>query len=231
MGSRWFGPDTILLNPQIPLEIFLPPSDFKNVHFLGTHDQDGFNDGVFFLHVSDWSVQVLLDALSVPSNHPSLNPDGDKAQHSLQMVLTHDRFRENVFYQPRTWYNAYQLSTDTSEARKGDLLVHFHDLGGDRWSAMSRTLEQLARRGSDGWSVPLEDTTYELQVFEYWQRMRVSRELLERAKAKMHEHEVEGAVRRLQYASTYEMDVADAMNHALDNLKDALGIREGETIA
>ena len=64
----------ILLNPRMPLEIFLPPEEFDHIHFLGTHDEEGLNCGVFFIRVHEWSVQMLLDVLAIPDHHPEVQP-------------------------------------------------------------------------------------------------------------------------------------------------------------
>lgn len=222
----WLGPDVILLNPQIPLEIFLPPDDFDHMHFLATHDSDGLNGGVFFLHVHEWSVKLLIEIMALPRNHPALKQAAEKDELSMEMVVTSEHFRGHATYQPRRWYNAYQLSVAEFEGQPGDLLVHFHDLEGDKWSAMANALGQLSRKNST-WSVPLAMTTYESEIAEYWGRLRKARKLLQQAEKRRREDEVDGAAKRLEYAVNYEADLESVMNSSIDNLKKALGIKEG----
>ncbi|KAK3725352.1 hypothetical protein LTR37_000322 [Vermiconidia calcicola] len=226
----WFGPDVILLNPQIPLEIFLPPSDFINTHFLGTHDQEGINCGVFFLRVHEWSVRMMIEVLTVLKSHIDVkeNPES-QVQKALQTVITSDQFRGHVNYQPRTWYNAYQLGMDEFEGEPGNLLVHFHDLGGDKWSAMANTIDQ-----KEDWrgrlSVPLKQTTYELETREYWERIRRAWHLLNLAQSRPYVPDADESFRRLQYAVTYEMDRSEVLITAMGNLQDALGLQENEKV-
>ena len=216
----WFGPDVFVLNPQIPLEIFLPPSDFSHAYFLGTQDQDGFNGGVFFIRVHEWSVKMLIEVLSTPKDE--FQGASDKGAKALDQVLRSDQYRDHVFYQPRSWYNAYQLSTDQFEGKQGDLLVHFHGLGGDKWSAMADTISQQSESSKE-WSVPLAQTHYRAETEEYWERIRTAHDLLGRARPRMFDPSIDGPLRRLQYASTYEMDNVSALNKAIDMLMEVVG--------
>ena len=118
----------------------MPPDDFEHTNFVGTHDDDGLNSGAFFLRVDGWSVQMLIEVLAPPRD-PGFDIAAWKDDKALENVLTSEPFREAVVYQPRTWFNAYQLSSDRFEGKRGDLLVHFHDLEGDKWSAMQQTLD------------------------------------------------------------------------------------------
>ncbi|TKA23766.1 hypothetical protein B0A50_07048 [Salinomyces thailandicus] len=230
----WFGPDIILLNPHIPLELFLPPPDFPNLHFIGTHDPTGLNTGIFFLSVSEWSVNLLIDVLALPktsssSSSPSLASATDKDQAALQQTLTLPAYRAAVVYQPRAWFNTYQLSATHFEGHPGNLLVHFHDLDGDRWSSMSHYLAQISQPNST-WRVPLSLTTYESEVEEFWDRLRSAGTLLDESQRQFGVEGVEEKARRLGYAFHFEADVEGTMLRAMDDLKVAMGIREGEKV-
>jgi hypothetical protein len=64
---RWltcFDADAIIVNPLIPLETFPPPKDISNVHALVTEDWNGLNNGIFYLQVSAWSVEMLSAVLA-----------------------------------------------------------------------------------------------------------------------------------------------------------------------
>jgi len=228
---RWLGPDIIVLNPQIPLEIFLPPEDFKHTNFVGTHDSDGLNGGAFFLRVDDWSVQMLVEVIA-PPREPSVNIAELKDEKALETVLRGEKFREGVVYQPRTWFNAYQLSADRFEGKRGDLLVHFHDLEGDKWPAMQQTLEKLSdHKVNSTWSVPLRQTTYEQEVLEFWDRMRKGKKLLELAEKEMGDGVVKEAAEKLSWTIDYLCDQEREVHAAMDRMKAALGITEGEKVA
>lgn len=224
---RWLGPDIILLNPHVPLELFLPPDDYDHIHFVGTHDTEGLNSGAFFLRVHEWSVRLLIEVLSMPKNDPSLQHAIGKDQMALEMVLTAPNWRQQVVYQPKTWFNAYQLGVDHFEGKRGDLLVHFHDLEGDKWSAMSAYLAQVSLRNNT-WSVPLGMTTYQYEIDEYWDRIRNTERLLNLAERHMDDHRVEEAAKRLGYAFHFEADIEKVMHEEMDLLKVVLGIVEGE---
>ncbi|KAK6390078.1 hypothetical protein LTR65_005891 [Meristemomyces frigidus] len=222
----WLGPDIILLNPHVPLDIFLPPADYAHVHFLGTHDTAGLNTGAFFLRVHEWSVRLLIEVLSLPKHEPALEHAVDKDQMALEMLLTAASWRQQVVYMPRTWFNAYQLDVDKFEGKRGDLLVHFHDLEGDKWSAMSAYLAQVALRNST-WSRPLATTTYASEIDEYWERVRNAERLLDVAERHSADKGVEEAAKRLGYAFHFEADIEKVMHQAMDGMKEALGIVEG----
>ena len=215
----WVSPDVMILNTQIPLEIFLPPDDFKHGHVLITRDET-INDGVFFLHVHSWTARMLIDVLAVPKREFG----EDHARKALNKILRSESYRDNVFYQPRKWYNTYQTSPSNTEAQAGDLLVHFHGLGGDKWGAMASTIAKTEDLRRD-WSLPLEQTSYEKEIGDYWNRIREARTLLAEAQQQAEEPHVDPSYRRLQYATTYEVDDIDAIGSALSALREATGIQ------
>jgi hypothetical protein len=221
----WVSPDVMILNPQIPLESFLPPDDFKNGRLLATRDQDGVASGVFFLQVHPWSVKMLIDLLSIPKNE--FGSDGrlgqDASRRAFEKVLRSDDYRDHVFYQPRKWYNTYQLSASESESQRGDLLIHFHGLGGDKWGAMASVIKNEGMRRD--WNLPLEQTQYQKEIAEFWNRIGEAKSLLWQAREQAPEPHVDPAYRRLQYATTYEVDDADVMKTAISALSEVTGIQ------
>lgn len=53
------------MNPQIPLDIFIPPSpEFDYVNLLATSDRHGLNDGCFLIKINDWSAKLLSGVIS-----------------------------------------------------------------------------------------------------------------------------------------------------------------------
>lgn len=225
----WFQPDVVVLNPEIPLEIFLPlESDLEDVHFLASHDDQGqLDSGVFFLRVHEWSARMLTEVLATPRVLPGLQLAPRKDRFALAAMISSETFRDNVLYQPRNWYNAYALSAETSEYGPGDMQLHFHDTSGDRWSGMSRTLNFLSTTPSK-FSVPLERTTYPKETQEYWNRIQTARRLLQKAQDHSDEQGVQARLQRLGYAMNYEADKAKVMQEGIDGLRDALGVTNGE---
>lgn len=208
------------------MEIFLPPPGFENIHFLGTQDSEGFNCGIYFVRVHEWSVRLLIEVLDAPSVRPEILQAEDKGRRAFEMVLRSDKFRAHVLYQPRSWYNAYQINSTTFEGVRGDVLVHFHDLGGDKWTAMADMISRPAST-QKSWSIPLEETTYEREISDYWERVRKCREMLQLGRPKAQDKVVFDALRRLEFASTYEVDDEEKMSSALSGLRTALD-RQGD---
>ena len=56
---RWFDYDSFLLNPKFGLSHFLPPAEFQHANVLVTKDGNGLNNGVFFIWVCAWAVEVM----------------------------------------------------------------------------------------------------------------------------------------------------------------------------
>lgn len=136
-----------------------------------------------------------------------------------------------MVYQPRRWWNALQTDLDTFEGEKGDLLVHFWDLGGDKWAAMAKTLDSLGHGDGNGnvtaksagaWKKPFEETGYERKVEAFWDRMREAKRLFSDAAPRMGEVNVRGAVERLGWVRDYQSDDEEKMTEALLRVRDAL---------
>lgn len=215
----WFQPDVIVLNPEVPLEVFLPPdSDFDHVHLLATHDNaDKLDSGVFFLRVHEWSAKMLVEVLS----------SSQKDRLALSNVLRSAGVRDSVYYQPRHWYNAYATSANTSEYQRGNVQLHFHGSGGDKWSGLSNMLDILSSAPSD-FAVSLGRTSYEAETRAYWSRIEMAHRVLRKAERRLEEEGVQARFQRLAYATNYEADKERVMQEAIDGLRDALGVNHGE---
>lgn len=173
---------------------------------------------------------MLVEVLA-PPREPGVDIAQWKDAKALENVLASEQFRDAVVYQPRMWFNAYQLDAERFEGKRGDLLVHFHDLEGDKWSAMQQTLNKLSdRKINSTWSVPLRETTYEREVLEFWDRLRKSKKLLELAAKKTGEYQVDKARDKLSWVKDYQCDREDVMHSAMDEMKSALGMAEGEKV-
>lgn len=69
----WHDRDTVLMNPQIPLDVFLPPEpQFSHIHLLVTNDRHGLNNGVFMVRVSQWAFKLFASALSIREYQPEI---------------------------------------------------------------------------------------------------------------------------------------------------------------
>lgn len=126
----WVDVDTIIINPYVPLETFLPPptKDFEDIHLLVTHDWNGLNNGVFPIRVCEWSVELLSTVLA----YPHFKPDEFlqfRDQSAMANILKWPHFKRHTLQVPQRWYNAYQGEIEETiaefQTRPGDLLVHF----------------------------------------------------------------------------------------------------------
>lgn len=185
-SNSWFDADTIILNPKVPWTTFLPPTKFPNVHFIGSKNWDGFNSGVFFLRVHEWSVKMLADAQAIPSLRPEI-PIMWTDQSAMLESFSRPQFRESVVYQPLHWFNELQLQKveqtmvkDKPNVHPGDMLIHFAGMMKDKREFMGPWLDEVENM-ADRWAVPLENTTYLRDVKEYWYTYGRAREALDRA--------------------------------------------------
>jgi hypothetical protein len=60
------------MNPNLPLEMFIPPSGLEDIHLLTTNDRNGLNNGVFFFKVNQWSLKFFSAALAFGHYNPDV---------------------------------------------------------------------------------------------------------------------------------------------------------------
>lgn len=206
--DRWIDADLILVNPSVPLESFLPPTDLvESIHFLGGRDHNGLNTGTFFLRVSAWSVHMLNKAIGLAFYHPEIELGNSFDQVAMSHVLTNDYgFDEKAqewehpnetisakakrlsvvtrpfLFQPREWYNTYEFKHgyEGGSATAGHLLVHFPGLEQDRWALMDAWLDRISHDAAV-WDIPFANTVYASEVPKYWQLVREARALVKSA--------------------------------------------------
>ena len=181
---RWFDADTIILNQNIPWEAFLPPSDtFPDINFLGNKDWNGFNCGVFFLRINEWSVNFLTEASALPLLRPEVEL-GTRApnyeQDAMVWVLDKEGYREHVVYQPRQWYNPFAEGEHHElEHERGDLLIHFPGMP-EKHTAIGRWLDKVDQ-SSEELTIPVSNLTLKAEIAQFWTRLNNAKGLLDRA--------------------------------------------------
>lgn len=179
----WFDADTIILNPMVPWTTFLPPTKFPNIHLVASKNWDGFNSGVFFLRVHEWSVKMLADAQALPSLRPEITIQWAD-QGAMLESFSRPQFRDAVVFQPMHWYNEFQLQEsmvkDRPNVHPGDMLIHFAGLAKDKRQFMGPWLDKV-ENVADQWTVPLEDTNYVRDVERYWDTYGHAKDMLDRA--------------------------------------------------
>jgi len=180
----WFDADTIILNQNIPWEAFLPPSDkFPEINFLGNKDWNGYNCGVFFLRVNEWSVNFLTEASALPLLRPEVEL-GTRApnyeQDAMVWVLEKEGYREHVVYQPREWYNPFQEGENhESEHQNGDMLIHFPGMQ-EKHAAMGTWLDKVDQSPEE-LQVPVSNLTLKADIAHFWTRLNNARVQLDKA--------------------------------------------------
>ncbi|KIW45298.1 uncharacterized protein PV06_03696 [Exophiala oligosperma] len=180
----WFDGDIVLMNPKIPLEIFLPPEDkWGHIHALVTNDHRGLNNGVFFLRVHEWSVWLMTATLGLEIYEPDTELEfGD--QSAMGIWVLEERFRANIMHVPQRWFNAYagnrgetnglfadplapQSKVHANSIKEGDLLVHHAGHKSLRAQRMAPWMD-VAEQHLPQWELELEETTYQQEIADFW---------------------------------------------------------------
>ncbi|KAK2629707.1 hypothetical protein QTJ16_000527 [Diplocarpon rosae] len=170
----WFDADTVLLNRQIPLEIFIPPAEHGDVQLLKTDDFNGFNNGVFMVAVTSWSVELFTSIISFQDFSPD-TPLFLRDQSAMNILLMQPKYANHTVTVPQHWFNAYkeetnpELAAPADQVRSGDLLVHLAglvyqeewlDIFCNRWE-----------RDPSKWDIDLDKTTYPAEIKEFWRNV------------------------------------------------------------
>ncbi|KGO43105.1 Galactosyl transferase [Penicillium expansum] len=186
----WVDADSIILNNDMPVEIFLPPSDLKDIHLVATQDQNGLNTGIMFLHVHPWMINFLTETMGYPIYLPQIDLGRSADQESMRRVLNKTTggtdgqgYADGVSYLPRPWINTYEWDW-AYEGKRGDLLVHFPGLEERRWPHMAKWLN-IVETTPQKWNLPLEETGYINKTTTYWSQIRSAKESLKSAEKKL----------------------------------------------
>ena len=189
-GCRWVDSDIIILNDEIPVEIFLPPSDMKDIHLVASRDQNGLDSGVMFLHVHPWTVSLLTEIMAYPLYLPGIDLGQSADPEGMGRVLNKTTggpsgkgYTDGVVYLPKPWINAYQRDM-VYEGNKGDLLVHFPELEKRQWQYMAKWLDATENMPHE-WDVSLQETGYLDRTTIYWSLLRRARNTVESLEKKM----------------------------------------------
>lgn len=180
----WVDGDTVIMNPNIPLDIFLPPAkDWEHIHAVMTNDHRGLNNGVFFLRIHPWSVSLMNACMNTPIHDPTVELEFED-QSALQYWLNKEEFMNNTVHVPQRWFNAYagyrgsphglfadplqpQYSVRPNSVKEGDLLVHHAGHKSLRAQRMVPWIE-TAERHLPTWELALESTNYTTEIADFW---------------------------------------------------------------
>lgn len=176
----WVDSDTVLLNPNIPLETFLPPSDFPDVHMLLTKDWNGMNAGVFMIRVHPWSIQLLSAAIAYPAQNPKVDLLWKEQSALTRLFKENNYFARSVVYCPLRWFNAYMgmpnvmnpSSSPMFRAQPGDLLIHFAGTSAENLADAMEPYFAIAEKHQTEWQPPLQQTGHTKDAQMFWENMR-----------------------------------------------------------
>lgn len=175
----WFDADTIILNPKVPIETFLPPAgrEFQDINLLYSKDWNGLNNGVFPVRVNQWAVNFFSAIVSFRHYKPDA-PLPMRDQTAMDVVMNEPAFINGIQEVPQRWFNAYQGEHNETLApfqiRRGDMLVHFAGVG-NREERMGFWLDR-AEQHLDDWEVPVTSTSYPQERKDFWDELRRSKE-------------------------------------------------------
>lgn len=186
----WVDADTIILNPYIPVEIFLPPpgTEFDDVHLMYSNDWNGLNNGVFPVRVNQWAANFFAAIVSYRHYKPD-DPLVFRDQSAMAALMQEPEFAPHVVQAPQRWFNAYQGEHNETlqpfQIRRGDLLVHFAGVPA-REERMQYWLER-AEQHLDDWEIPVKSTSYPQEAKDFWNEQRDLRKNLKETLAEARE--------------------------------------------
>jgi hypothetical protein len=99
----WFDADTIVLNYNIPMEIFLPPDDddiLKKIHVLISDDFNGLNNGIFGIRVSRYAAELFAGILSFRDFEPDTRLTFAD-QSAMELMMKRRKYINNVAKVPQ----------------------------------------------------------------------------------------------------------------------------------
>ncbi|OQD83119.1 hypothetical protein PENANT_c018G08027 [Penicillium antarcticum] len=225
----WVDADSIILNNDIPVEVFLPPSDLKDIHLVTAKDQNGLNTGIMFMHVHPWTISFLTETLGYPLLLPEIDLGRSADQEAMRLVLNKTTegpagqgYAGGVAYLPRPWINTYEWDW-AYEGKRGDLLVHFPGLGEKRWPHMAKWLD-IVEMTPQKWKLPLEQTGYLTKTEAYWSQLRDAKNRIQIAEQRLQAGKsrssarIEQAADALKKVILEDSDEVDRIQQRLEDL-------------
>lgn len=217
----WVDVDTIIINPNVPAEVFLPPVGFDDVHLLISHDFNGLNNGVFPIRVHPWSVELLCAIIAFPAYRPDDHLQF-RDQSAMAELLKTPKFSRHTARAPQRWFNAYQGEINETiapfQTRPGDLLVHFAGVP-DRDERMNWWLRRVELHLPE-WEIEFAHTSYKTETREFWgqlERNKVGEKLeAKRLRAEMEDRRRLIEMARERYGGDLEEGVKEKIGKALE---------------
>ena len=179
---RWFDADTIILNSAVPWTLFLPPSDFNEIHLLASQDFNGFNAGMAMFRVHEWSVQMVAETVALRQLRPDAHFEHFD-QGAFRWVFEREGYIEHVLYQPHNWWNSFGLNRLPYETDAFTLHFAGVDCCGQEESkgtVMGRWLD-IVENEPQKYAVELEKTKLPKEVEDYWALLKKAKKTMKDA--------------------------------------------------
>lgn len=136
-------------------------------------DENGLNDGVFYLRVHPSSLDLLTQTAAYPLENPEedLGWFGEQAAMARVIKAAEARHKaanepSGIAWVPRRWFNSYERE-ERFEGEPGSFLVHFAGMGETRLYHMAKWLDELQTNQAK-WEVPFEHSIYKDDVPAFW---------------------------------------------------------------
>lgn len=153
------------MNPSILLESYLPPQEMWDAapepYFLASPDENGFNDGTFFMRANYWSYSFLAQTFAdLYQPIDAARYQGYSDQRSICRALANDPAAAAHFYRcPQHWFNLYPGVIDDAErdheVKEDTLQVHLVD----RLHRDEALFAANIQRVQESWQYALTETT------------------------------------------------------------------------
>ncbi len=232
MWYRWFDADTIILNSAVPWTLFLPPSDFNEIHLLATQDFNGFNAGMAMFRVHEWSVQMLSETLALRQLRPDAHFE-HYDQGALRWIMEREGYAQHVIYQPHDWWNAFGLAREPYDTDAFTLHFAGVDCCGQpesKGTVMGRWLDVVENRPQE-YAVALETTKLPKEVEDYWALLKKAKKtMLDVENAENTSHDMQVANSQLWDCYSRHADNATAVSMAIKKVEGIMaqvGVNQG----
>ena len=208
---------------------------------MATKNLDGFNAGLFFFRVHEWSAEILSDTYSLRRLRPEIDITGNIEQNSMKHLFGEESNKKHIIYQPQLWYNGMQgQERAETEIMGGDMLVHFagvnHDGEGHKKTELMSQWFEVIDQHPEEWQIPLEQTKYPREIEDFWKLYTEAKEMLDAVRVRPHtesgpSQEVKRAKDELKWA--FEELAYDAVNmrKRIDEMAQALKAAEKPLVA
>jgi len=161
----WVDGDTILGNPNIKLETFLPMDN--DIHFMAARDGHGLNAGVFFIRVNSWSLNFMMRSISYQYYNRKVKV-GFADQTSMNNVLVTDKEDKHYVIVPQRWFNIYSYLK-----KPGDFIIHL--AGRPKKDELSKEIHNEIY-ANDDWIKAKTNKQLRKEVIDYYNKPRSEQE-------------------------------------------------------